>query len=48
MLLQAELFSAPTGTKAAFGVECTKGRRHRGGFKCTYGPGPGKPAYTHA
>jgi hypothetical protein len=47
MLLQAEIFSAPTGTKAAFVVKCTKGRRHKGGFHCTYGRGPAKPAYTH-
>ena len=47
MLLQAEIFSAPTGTKAAFVVKCTKGRRYRGGFHCTYGRGPAKPAYMH-
>jgi hypothetical protein len=48
LLLQAELYSAPTGIKAAFVVKCTKGHRHKGGFHCTYGPGPAKPAYSQA
>ena len=42
------MFSAPTGTKAAFIVECTKNKKYKAGFHCTYGPGPAKPAYSQA